>query len=87
MILYNGICIVDIFMLTILDRCIEFFKITKLSVKEDMMKLAKQREDDLGLEVYGRLAGIIDLVAEEAGYHRKCYCLLQNQLPSQSKVS
>ena len=38
------------------------------------MQAAKNRgpDDNLGMDVRGRLEGIIDLVAEEANYHHVC---------------
>lgn len=44
--------------------------------------MANERGDDLGQEIKFRLAGIIDLVAEEACYHYKCYSLLNNKVQS-----
>ena len=41
-------------------------------MKQQLMVMAQNREDDWGLEVMGRLQGNNDLVAEEAAYHKAC---------------
>ena len=47
-------------------------KITEHSVKEALETIAKERNDEWGLDVYCRLQSMSDLPAEEAGYHSSC---------------
>ena len=49
-----------------------------MDVKDTILNMARSRDDALGPEVIGRLAGIGDLVAEEAYYHTNCYSSLRN---------
>lgn len=44
-----------------------------LGMQQRLLARAKERSDQWGLEVLGRLSGVNDLIAEEAAYHKICY--------------
>lgn len=49
-----------------------------ITLKESLLRITRERKDNLGMAVNGRLEGMSDLVAEEAVYHNKCYSSLYN---------
>lgn len=56
-----------------LDSRRKIFKVTTLSFKESILKVARAREDDVAKSVIARIEFEYDLVAAEAKYHGDCY--------------
>ena len=50
---------------------------TTMHIKQSIVCLAEERNDDWGNVVLQRLGSVIDLVAAEGLYHRGCYVLYQ----------
>ena len=61
-------------------------KIEELTVKAALEKIAKERNDEWGLEVYCRLQSMNDLPAEEACYHDACRSTFSNTEVSSNNV-
>ena len=83
---YKDCCIYCLSDATLYDRNpglarVKYRVIRTIEVKDEIMKIALERGDSWGLEVAGRLAGIIDLVAEEARYHTVCNTRFKIDLP------
>lgn len=57
-----------------------------ITLKTSLLRMAIARKDSLGMAVQGRLESMADLVAEEAVYHHKCYCILYD-VPGRRNVS
>ena len=54
-----------------------------LEVINHILQTAKERDDDWGRQVIGRLQGVYDLVAEEASYHKACMSAFRSNRHSQ----
>ena len=50
---------------------------TTMYIKQSIVLIAEERNDDWGNVVLQRLDSVIDLVAAEGRYHRGCYVLFQ----------
>lgn len=59
--------------------------VTEIRMKEKLVEICNQRDDDLGKQILVRLSNIIDLVAAEGKYHLSCYKNLTRGVPSCSK--
>ena len=48
-----------------------------MHIKQSVVRIAEERNDDWGNDVLQCLGSVIDLVAAEGRYHRGCYVLFQ----------
>ena len=55
-----------------LDKNNELISVRRIDWKADLEKEALERNDEWGLQVHGRVAGLGDLVVAEAKYHGSC---------------
>ena len=50
---------------------------TTMHIKQSIVRIAEERNDDCGNVVLQCLSSVINLVAAEGRYHRDCYVLFQ----------
>ena len=60
--------------------------VSTIELRDNIKKIAHERNDNVSVKLLGRMEGLNDLVAEEAVYHSHCYIKFKRIGENESKV-